>query len=65
LLETNITKMFGIKYPIFNAPIGQFFTRELALATSEAGVLGVLSNVNIAGTNVTINTVHLGVVNTN
>jgi enoyl-[acyl-carrier protein] reductase II len=50
VLETNITKMFGIKYPIFSAPMGPFFTRDLALAVSEAGGLGVLSNVNIIGT---------------
>ncbi len=42
--------MFGIKYPIFSAPMGPFFTRDLALAVSEAGGLGVLSNVNIVGT---------------
>ncbi len=50
MIETDITKMFGIKYPIFSAPMGPFFTRDLALAVSEAGGLGVLSNVNIAGT---------------
>ena len=50
MIETNITKMFGIKHPIFSAPMGPFFTRELALAVSEAGGLGVLSNVNIVGT---------------
>jgi len=50
LIETNITKMFGIKYPIFSAPMGPFFTRDLALAVCEAGGLGVLSNVNIVGT---------------
>lgn len=42
--------MFGIKFPIFSAPMGPFFTRDLALAVSEAGGLGVLSNVNITGT---------------
>ncbi|MBA7661268.1 NADH:quinone reductase [subsurface metagenome] len=42
--------MFDIKYPIFSAPMGPFFTRDLALAVSEAGGLGVLSNVNITGT---------------
>ncbi len=42
--------MLGIKYPIFSAPMGPFFTRDLALAVSEAGGLGVLSNVNITGT---------------
>ncbi|MFW9987326.1 MAG: NAD(P)H-dependent flavin oxidoreductase [Candidatus Odinarchaeota archaeon] len=50
MIETNITKMFGIKYPIFSAPMGPFFTRDLALAVSEIGGLGVLSNVNIVGT---------------
>ncbi|MFX1501360.1 MAG: NAD(P)H-dependent flavin oxidoreductase [Promethearchaeota archaeon] len=50
MLETNITKMFGIKYPILSAPMGPFFTRDLALAVCEAGGLGVLSNVNIVGT---------------
>ena len=47
VIETNITKMFGIKHPIFSAPMGPFFTRDLALAVSEAGGLGVLSNVNL------------------
>ena len=50
MIETNITKMFGLKHPIFSAPMGPFFTRDLALAVSEAGGLGVLSNVNIVGT---------------
>lgn len=50
MIETNITEMFGIKHPIFSAPMGPFFTRDLALAVSEAGGLGVLSNVNIVGT---------------
>ncbi len=50
MIKTDITKMFGIKYPIFSAPMGPFFTRDLALAVSEAGGLGVLSNVNITGT---------------
>jgi enoyl-[acyl-carrier protein] reductase II len=51
MIETKITKMFGIKHPIFSAPMGPFFTRDLALAVTEAGGLGVLSNVNITGTN--------------
>jgi enoyl-[acyl-carrier protein] reductase II len=50
MIETDITKMFGMKHPIFNAPMGPFFTRDLALAVCEAGGLGVLSNVNIVGT---------------
>ncbi|MHA2039707.1 MAG: NAD(P)H-dependent flavin oxidoreductase [Promethearchaeota archaeon] len=50
MIETSITKMFGIKHPIFSAPMGPFYTRDLALAVCEAGGLGVLSNVNIVGT---------------
>ena len=42
--------MFGIKVPIFSATMGPFYTRDLALAVSEAGGMGVLSNVNIGGT---------------
>ena len=53
VIETNITKMFGIKHPIFSAPMGPFYTRELALAVSEAGGLGVLSNVNLLNTDPT------------
>ncbi len=48
MIKTDITRMFGIKYPIISAPMGPFYTRDLALAVSEAGGLGVLSNVNFA-----------------
>ncbi len=44
VLETIITKMFGIKHPIVTAPMGPFYTTELAVAVSEAGGLGVLSH---------------------
>jgi enoyl-[acyl-carrier protein] reductase II len=44
MLETNITKMFGIKHPIVAAPMGPFYTTELTIAVSEAGGLGVLSH---------------------
>ena len=37
MLKTNITKMFDIKYPIFSAPMGPFYTKELTVAVSEAG----------------------------
>jgi enoyl-[acyl-carrier protein] reductase II len=47
MIETNITKMFGIKYPIIAAPMGPFYTRELTVAVSEAGGLGVLSHTNL------------------
>ncbi len=47
-IETNITKMFGIKHPIVNAPMGPFYTTDLCVATSEAGGLGILSHTTIA-----------------
>jgi NAD(P)H-dependent flavin oxidoreductase YrpB (nitropropane dioxygenase family) len=48
-LKTNITEMFGIKYPIIAAPMGPFYTTELTVAVSEAGGLGVLSHTNLFG----------------
>ncbi|MFX1550491.1 MAG: nitronate monooxygenase, partial [Promethearchaeota archaeon] len=50
-LKTNITEMFGIKHPIIAAPMGPFYTKELAVAVSEAGGLGVLSHTNLFGKN--------------
>lgn len=47
MLETDITKMLGIKHPIISAPMGPFYTKELAVAVSEAGGLGVLSHTNL------------------
>jgi len=47
VIKTNITEMFGIKHPIFSAPMGPFYTKELAVAVSEAGGLGVLSNTGL------------------
>lgn len=47
MLETKITKMLGIKHPIISAPMGPFYTKELAVAVSEAGGLGVLSHTNL------------------
>ena len=44
VFETNITKMFGIKVPIANAPMGPFLTNDMAIAVSEAGGLGVVSH---------------------
>ncbi len=48
-LQTNITEMFGIKHPIVAAPMGPFYTKELTVAVSEAGGLGVLSHTNLFG----------------
>ncbi|MFW9875016.1 MAG: NAD(P)H-dependent flavin oxidoreductase [Candidatus Thorarchaeota archaeon] len=50
-LITNITEMFGIKHPIVAAPMGPFYTKELTVAVSEAGGLGVLSHTNLFGKN--------------
>ena len=44
VIETKITKMLGIKHPILSAPMGPFYTTEMAIAVSEAGGLGVLSH---------------------
>ena len=49
VLETNVTKMLGIKHPIVGAPMGPFYTTELTVAVSEAGGLGVLSHTNLFG----------------
>jgi enoyl-[acyl-carrier protein] reductase II len=50
MIETNITKMFGIKHPIIAAPMGPFYTHKLCAAVSEAGGLGVLSHITLHGT---------------
>ncbi|MFX1256905.1 MAG: NAD(P)H-dependent flavin oxidoreductase [Promethearchaeota archaeon] len=49
VIRTEITKMFGIKHPIIAAPMGPFYTKELTVAVSEAGGLGVLSHTNMYG----------------
>jgi len=49
VIKTKITEMLGIKYPIIAAPMGPFYTKQLAVAVSEAGGLGVLSHTNLFG----------------
>ncbi len=44
VIETNVTKMFGVKTPILNAPMGPFLTNEISVAVCEAGGLGVVSH---------------------
>jgi len=44
VLETSITKMFGIKNPIVGAPMGPFLTNDLAIALCEAGGMGIISH---------------------
>jgi len=50
VIETNITKMLGIKHPVLSAPMAPYYTTELTIAVSEAGGLGVLSHTNLIGT---------------
>ena len=44
VIETDITKMLGIKVPIVGAPMGPFFTNEMAIGICEAGGLGIVSH---------------------
>ena len=44
VLKTSITKLFGIKHPIVGAPMGPFYTNDIAIALSEAGGLGIVSH---------------------
>ncbi len=46
-IKTQITEMLGIKHPIIAAPMAPFHTTELTVAVSEAGGLGVLSQVGL------------------
>ncbi|MFQ5977795.1 MAG: NAD(P)H-dependent flavin oxidoreductase [Candidatus Heimdallarchaeota archaeon] len=50
-IETNITKMLGIKHPVIAAPMGPFFTPHLTIGVSEAGGLGVLSHTGMISKN--------------
>jgi enoyl-[acyl-carrier protein] reductase II len=51
MIKTRLTEMFGLKYPIFSAPMGPFYTTELTIAVSEAGGLGVVSHATLRGKN--------------
>ena len=44
VIETNVTKLLGIKKPIINAPMGPFLTTEICIGVCEAGGLGVVSH---------------------
>jgi NAD(P)H-dependent flavin oxidoreductase YrpB (nitropropane dioxygenase family) len=44
VLKTNITEMLGIKHPIIQAPMGGTGMRELALAVSESGGIGIVGH---------------------
>jgi IMP dehydrogenase/GMP reductase len=47
MIKTKICDLFGIKYPILQAPMGPFVTTKLAIAVSEAGGLGTISHAGI------------------
>jgi len=47
MIKTDICELFGIKYPILQAPMGPFVTTKLAIAVSEAGGLGTISHAGI------------------
>jgi enoyl-[acyl-carrier protein] reductase II len=51
MIKTRLTEKFGLKYPIFSAPMGPFYTTELTIAVSEAGGLGVVSHATLRGKN--------------
>lgn len=51
MIKTKMTEMFGLKYPIANAPMGPFYTTQLAIAVSEKGGLGVISHTNLVDVN--------------
>ncbi|MHA1593106.1 MAG: NAD(P)H-dependent flavin oxidoreductase [Candidatus Baldrarchaeia archaeon] len=44
MIWTRICDLFGIKYPIVQAPMGPFVTTKLCAAVSNAGGLGVISH---------------------
>ncbi len=47
MLNTDLCKMLGIKYPIIQAGMGPFSNNKLCIATANAGVLGLLSTSGI------------------
>ena len=51
VIETDVTKMLGIKKPILSAPMGPFYTTDLTIAVSENGGCGTLSHTNLFGKN--------------
>lgn len=43
MLKTELCEIAGIKYPIIQAGMGPFCTNNLAIASANAGVLGIIS----------------------
>ncbi len=51
MIKTKVTEMLELKYPIIQAPMGPYYTKELCVAVSEAGGLGTISHTNLKGGN--------------
>ena len=47
MIQTKLTKMLGIKYPIIQAGMGPFGTNNLCIASANAGVLGLVSSTGL------------------
>ncbi len=48
MLKTKLCEIAGIKYPIIQAGMGPFCTNNLAIASANAGVLGIISTSGFA-----------------
>lgn len=47
MIETRLTKLVGIKYPIIQAGMGPFPVTDLCIATANAGALGIMSTAGV------------------
>ena len=47
MIKTELCDMLGIKYPIIQAGMGPWATNSLAIATANAGALGIISTIGI------------------
>lgn len=48
MIKTKLSEMLGIKYPIIQAGMGPWSTEKLAIATANAGALGIVSSIGLA-----------------
>jgi NAD(P)H-dependent flavin oxidoreductase YrpB (nitropropane dioxygenase family) len=48
MIKTKLTEMLGTKYPIIQAGMGPWSTEKLAIATANAGALGIVSSIGFA-----------------
>lgn len=49
MINTRITEMFGLRYPIMSAPMAMHSSGRLAAAVSDAGALGTFGGINPGG----------------